>query len=300
MRIIPPMTITDAVLTDSNLAEDSTSAWAAGTTYASGDYVHVVSTHRVYRSVQDANTGNDPTTDDGTWWVNYSATNKWKAFDQTISDPVVASGDIEYEFTTSQKCSHLALFGLEAANVNVVVKDTLGTTVYDETKAVMDTSSIVDWYSYFVAGINFETEMLFEDIPAFAGYTVEVTIGQLTGGTAEVGQIVIGQNEILGQALIGTEIGFRSFSIKRQDEFGNLTITQRGYADKANFQYVLDRTDVRRVKRILTNNEATPCVFWVTSDLLKTGTFIYGFFNDASFPLGATKCFATLDVKGLI
>jgi hypothetical protein len=300
MRMIPPMPITDAVLTDSNLAEDSTSAWASGTTYAAGAYVHVVSTHRVYRSVQGSNTGNDPTTDAGTWWVNYSATNKWKAFDQTISDSVVNATNIMYEVTTTQRCSHVAFFGLKASNVRVHVKDALGTSVYDETKAVLDTSAITDWYSYFVADIDFETEMLFEDIPAFTGYTIKVTVQAPSSGTAEVGQIVFGKNEILGKTTVGTEIGFRSFSIKRQDDFGNLTITQRGYADKAQFQYVLDRTDVRRVKRILAQNEATPCVFWVDNELLKTGTFVYGFFQDASFPLGATKCYATLDVKGLI
>jgi hypothetical protein len=55
---------------------------AGGTTYADGDRVIVTTPniHKIYESQQAANTGNDPTTDDGTWWLEVSSTNRWKLF----------------------------------------------------------------------------------------------------------------------------------------------------------------------------------------------------------------------------
>lgn len=300
MKMIVPMEINGTTLTDSNLAEDDVvSAYNAGTTYAAGEYAYSATTHRIYRSVQGSNTGNDPTTDDGTWWVDYSATNKWKPFDQNIGDAATSTGDITFEFTASQKCTHLALFGLGAAEVSIVVKNLAAATTYTATQAVIDASEIVDWYSFFTEEPTFETEVLFEDIPLFSGYTLELTIGDGTGATS-VGQIVLGKNNNLGTTLDGTEVGFTDFSIKEQDEFGNLSITERGFSDTVDFQFAVPTTDVRRVKRLLTRNRATPCVFWAGSGMLNTGTFVYGFFDDTSFPLSSGgMTFATLDIKGL-
>jgi hypothetical protein len=58
---------------------------AGGTTYADGDRVIVTTGyHKIYESQQAANTGNDPTTDDGTWWLEVSSTNRWKMFDAIV------------------------------------------------------------------------------------------------------------------------------------------------------------------------------------------------------------------------
>lgn len=301
MKMIVPMPITDSVLTASNLAEhDAYSAWSGATTYAAGDFAWSATTHRLYRSVQGSNTNNDPTTDDGTWWVDYSATNRWKGFDQTIADRAESAGDIEYTFVADRKCTHVALFGLSASGATIVIKEGSLNTIYTQSINLTDTSMIVSWYTYFTEEITYETELIFENLPIFVGYTVELTIGD-GSGPSEVGQVIVGKMHDLGTTLDGTEVGFRDFSIKEQDEFGNLTITQRGYADTAEFQFKLPTTNVRAVKRVLTQNRATPCVFFADSGMLDTGTVIFGFAEDMSFPLGAGgTTFATLDITGLV
>lgn len=72
MQVIPPLVITDAVLTSSTVPEEVAATYAGGTTYAEGDLAGAASTYgsaqTVWRSKQDGNTGN--TQEDGDWWEN--------------------------------------------------------------------------------------------------------------------------------------------------------------------------------------------------------------------------------------
>jgi len=71
MIIIAPYTITDAMLTSSTAYEVAPSAYASGTTYATGADVSVSGSAglvTVYRSLQDSNTGHTPASSP-TWWA---------------------------------------------------------------------------------------------------------------------------------------------------------------------------------------------------------------------------------------
>ena len=66
--VVSPLTITDAMLTTSNVAETDYSAWSSGATYALDDRVILTSTHKVYQSLQAGNTNKDPLTQP-LWWI---------------------------------------------------------------------------------------------------------------------------------------------------------------------------------------------------------------------------------------
>jgi hypothetical protein len=80
MKLIIPTTITDSLLTSTNVDEIGSSSlaeWDSGTTYFDGDFAYVVEDPdsfgngtelSVYESLQDANTNKDPETET-TWWV---------------------------------------------------------------------------------------------------------------------------------------------------------------------------------------------------------------------------------------
>jgi len=75
MKVIEPITITNTILSSSNVAENDYTAWSSGTSYSIGDKVMVVgTTHKNYESKTNSNLGNDPTTDDGTNWIDLGAT----------------------------------------------------------------------------------------------------------------------------------------------------------------------------------------------------------------------------------
>lgn len=74
MRVIPPLTILDAMLT----ATDATEPWApsaynAGTTYDAGDIVSVAADFSIYKSLAGSNTGNTPNVSP-LWWTRLSPT----------------------------------------------------------------------------------------------------------------------------------------------------------------------------------------------------------------------------------
>jgi hypothetical protein len=98
MDIIRPVVVTDAVLDSSNVPENDYAEWDVATAYTVGNRVILLSTHRIYEAV-GSSTGVNPATDDGTNWLNIGATNRWKAFDQKISDPVTQLESISYTLT---------------------------------------------------------------------------------------------------------------------------------------------------------------------------------------------------------
>ncbi len=69
MKIIRPLTITDAVLAATNVPENDHPAYSGATTYALGDRVIVVGAdiHKIYESLQASNTGHAPVTSPTYW-----------------------------------------------------------------------------------------------------------------------------------------------------------------------------------------------------------------------------------------
>jgi hypothetical protein len=77
--IVPPITITDAMLVSSNVSEGPAADYGAGTTYAAGDVVSGVTANPLkvqYASLQSSNTGHTPgASGSETWWrvIGYAA-----------------------------------------------------------------------------------------------------------------------------------------------------------------------------------------------------------------------------------
>ncbi|MFP3324922.1 hypothetical protein R0K05_17790, partial [Planococcus sp. SIMBA_160] len=68
-NILSPMAVTEAELVATNVPEDDHPDWSATATYEAGARVISTVTHRIYESVIDSNTGQDPTLDDGSNWL---------------------------------------------------------------------------------------------------------------------------------------------------------------------------------------------------------------------------------------
>jgi len=303
MKMIQVMTVTDTEFVTSNVAENDYGVWSAATTYALNDYVIVTgTTHKVYHSAQAANLNNDPTTDDGTWWTEVSATNRWKAFDLKLADQVSNSGSITYTIQPSSMITGLAFFNLNAGTVRVQIDDdsSPAVSVYDTTVDLIDTTSVVDWFTFYFSGVEYDSEALFIGVPGYTWFSVNITISA-SSGNALVGQIVLGEVFTLGETIDGTTVGIQDYSVKDRDAFGNAIITQRAFSDQTTFEFSMNTDDARRVKRILSANRATPAVYFVGVDAVRFGATVYGFFQDFSIPLtvGNTS-FASLEIEGLV
>lgn len=129
MFLIERAAVADANLTSSNIVEDDETEYASGTTYSIGDRVRVTADHWVYESLIDNNTGNQPSvqTDDDNW-ASVGATNRWKAFDDRPSSPVVGdlgidSGTISYELTATEDTDTFSFFNVQGTELRIEVDD---------------------------------------------------------------------------------------------------------------------------------------------------------------------------------
>tara|TARA_R110000782_G_scaffold270173_1_gene369796 strand:+ start:26 stop:928 length:903 start_codon:yes stop_codon:yes gene_type:complete len=299
MQAIDPLTITDSLFLSSNLAENDYAAWSAGTTYALGARVIVVSVHKVYESASSGNTGNDPTTDTtGTNWLEVGATNKWKAFDQHISDPATNANTIQYVINSGTSIiSSLAFFGLSADAVQIQVSYA-STEVYNKTFQLLDTSPVIDWYTYFFLRITKLQELLVVDLPSYTDATVTITITD-SGEVVKVGQVVLGSLVTLGRTGYGSSIGIEDYSRKERDTFGNVIILERAFAQKANYEVSILTVDARRVQRFLSDYRAKPIV-WIGNQDPTYGLIVYGFYTQFSINLSTySTSYSTIEVEGL-
>lgn len=300
MQIIKPVTVTDSILVSSNITEDDYAQWASGTTYSIGNKVIVLSTHKIYESLTNSNLGNDPTTDDGTNWLDIGATNRWRAFDQKIGDPVTNLNTIEYTLSDpNSNVTSIALFGLEGISANVTVTDDTEGEVYNETVSLIDNRNIVDWYTYFFEEQVQREQALFLNIPPYLASDVDVTVTAATGDTAELGQLVLGFLSGIGATAYGTAISIEDFSRKETDAFGNFVVVERAFAQLADFDVEFETANARKIQRTLAELRATPVVY-IGSEDTAYGTTIYGFYRRFDLTLeGPSLSFGAIEVEGL-
>ena len=304
MDIIRPVNVDNSVLVSSNVPEDDYAEWSSGTTYNTGDRVIVIgTTHKVYESLVDSNTGNDPTTDDGTNWLELGATNRWKAFDQKISDQVENTTSIEYTLNdTSGYITAITFFGLEGVSLNVTLTDnTVGGDgeVYNETVSLIDNRDVDDWYTYFFEEIIYTDEAQFLDLPPYLDADLDVTISGSTGETVKVGQIVFGFLVDLGLTTYGTNVSIEDFSRKETDAFGNFIVVERPFSKLVDYDVRFPTATARKIQKTLAEYRATPIVY-IGSDDVAYGTTAYGFFRRFDLNLETPSySLASIEVEGL-
>jgi len=298
MKIIEPLAMTDAQLTASSVTENDAPVWNVATAYAVDDPVISLTTHSVY-VCEIANTGVDPDTDvaDPPNWTRLGATNRWKAFDTLISDPVADASPVSYTITPAQVIAGIAFFGLAADAIKITVSLGATTIVYETD--LIDLDEVEGWYSWLFSGVQREEEALFMDIP-YLGAGTEYLIEITGSGTLGVGQIVLGKVTDLGITQWGSEIGIIDFSRKENDVYGNALILERRFARLANFPIGIPSTRARRVQRTMEEFRAKPVV-WVGDSRPEFALIIYGFYQSYTHVLeleGWSK--AIIEVEGLV
>lgn len=300
MKLIAPISVDETVLVSSNLTEDDYPEWDNATTYAAADRVIVLATHKVYLSVISSNLGNDPTTDDGTNWTEVGATNKWKAFDNRISDRAVNPLQISYDLAPSKTVSALSVHGVVADSVTVtVIEQGSEATVFEETKSLVDNSGVEDWWDYFFQPIDRLEDLVFTDLLAFDGDAVAVSVA-IASGNAELGQLVLGYQHTIGITITGVDLGITDYSVKETDEFGNAFVLERSYSVTVDFPVSIKTLRSAYIRRLLASRRAVPSVYFAGADMEGFGTIAFGYFNDFYITLqGGERSDANIKVESL-
>lgn len=306
MDVLNPITLTDAMLSASSIAEPAASetAWVSAGTYALGDYRIRTTTHRVYKAKQ-AHTGRTALPEvDTDYWLDYGPTLRWSAFDQYTSTASTATTSLSYTLRPGFfNC--LAFLGLDAGDIAVTVKDAPGgAVIYSFSGSLQEPP--LDWYDYAFGTIKGLTKLILSGITPYPDPEVSITITAAAGVTVRVGMVAVGDlRSLLGEAEWGgTECGASAepvtYSYIKTDEYGNTTIVRRHAATDLRVRVVMPRAYADAALVMVQDVLDVPCV-WVATQAdgyagltvfgLGSGQLSYDSFNHAVFNIA---------VKGMI
>lgn len=295
VKIMPPIDVTYAKLTASNVAETEYGNYAAGTTYALADRVIVPATHDVWESLAASNVGHTPATSP-TWWVRVGPTNRMAMFDTSVSSQTTKSGGIDVTVAPGETVDTLALLSLNAASVRVRMTDPVDGLVYDQTTSLIAPVSDSSWYSWFFEPIA-RRDFLVATLPPYGSATVHVEIND--SGTAACGVMALGLARKIGEgALSGARTSIADYSGKEKDTWGQYQLIERGYSDKASISTVVMSGMVDPVSKLLKARRAKPTLCLASDQY--SNLVLFGLISfDITIPY-ATHSVCNLEIEGLL
>jgi len=298
MKVIKSQAVTDTTLTATDVPENDYAAWAVGTTYADGDRVIVTTPniHTIYESQQGSNVGNDPTTDDGTWWTVVSSTNRWKMFNNVIQEQTIQTDGIDVTLEQAQVVTALSAVNVDCQSIDVIMTDPIEGEIYNQNYPMVSYSGITNWYDYFFLAIERKSELVVIGLPPYASASINVVFNG--SGDVKVGALVLGTALTIGDSQYGASFGIIDYSTKSVDAQGRTSIVEGTYSDEADIDVVIETGRFAQVKKILTDLRNVPTV-WVASEEAE-GTLIYGYYREFNVLYsGPTVSMCTLSIEGL-
>lgn len=295
MKLIPPIAVTPALLTASNVNITETE-WTAGT-YTTGTRRYVGTD--LYEVVASPSTTDSPTAGVNAsppTWIRVGKINRYRMFDFTIGEATTRASNITVTVTPGQIVNALAAFELVAQSAVVTMTDPTDGVVYTRTLSLLDNSSVVDWWFYFFEPITRVSEFALTDLPAYGAAAIQIAFSGT--GTVSVGELVIGAQRNLGVTLQNITVGIEDFSRKERDDFGNILVVERRFAKLLNADVFVENSQVNSTLQSLTAVRAQPAVYVGADD--RQETIVLGFFRDFSIlRTGPAASEMTIEIEGL-
>ncbi len=296
MDVLLPVTFAAAQLT-ATTATDATAAYNAGTTYALGAEVYVLT--RRYESLQAGNTGNAPASSPA-WWVDIGPLNQYAMFDTSISTQTTDTTALDVEITPGavvEAIAFLNISGATALTVSVYDHAAPGETLVYTQVVDLDTSDVFDWYSYFFAPFEYRSDVVLTGIPPYSACVIKA---EFDGGSIGVGAMIYGRMASLGTHTLGTKIGIRDYSVKSEDDFGNTVFTERAFSRRMGATVHCNNNVLPNIYRCLSEIRAVPTV-WIGSTEAQFAPMIqYGYAKDWNIDVQYRDySLLSIDIEGL-
>lgn len=291
-----PFTLDEILSDGTNTADQG----AAHPIVTSGDGVH-----KIYESLSDGNVGNYPPVDvleTVPTWLEISATNRWKAFDERVGSQTSQAESITYEITPGAVIDSFAFLNMFCATIQVVSTDPVEGEVYNETISMVSTvingvSGIYDWYTYFFTSGLLITDVVRFDLPPFPNAVLTITI-TFPSETPLCGGIILGISTFLGTTQYSPSIGIRDYSIKQADPFGVQTLVKRSFAKIMTVDILVESAAISDVQSILASYRAELIVYIGSDDI--PALIVYGFYKDFNIIIGyPTFAICSIDIEGV-
>lgn len=308
MRLIKPITVTnengfsiddDMLLSSTPALESEFDEWSDAESYDTGEKVYIAETHTEWEALQDSLNGTDdaPGVDEGEW-LELGATNIWRLFDRGTGLKCSATSTISVTVRLGTRIDGIALFALNASEVQIVVDDDVDGVIYDETFDLVEEIPEPSWWYWLNTPVSKADKLLVRNVPGYTTADITITITTDGGGVAECGEIAFGVDYDIGIGLWGSSVGGEDFSKIEFDQFGFATFAQGGYNDWADFDGAIQTDRVAYLKRLLKSVRGVPAVF-AGDDDGEYETLIYGIAGQPKIDIEANWSSFNIEIQGL-
>ncbi|HSH98883.1 MAG: hypothetical protein ACAH07_06040 [Methylophilaceae bacterium] len=304
MKMIRRVPIDDSSFVSSNVAENDYAAHSMGTTYALTNRVIVVAAnvHKVFESLQSANTGHNPLLDDQknpVWWLEVSATNRWKMLDSFVSSQTANPNSIILTLAIDPLIDSVSLQNIDGTQVHLTMTVPVDGLVYDKTINLISDSGIDDYFEYWFSPIEKLSTYNFTDLSLYSDSSILVELIN-DGGIAKCGALVVGLSRDYGGSMFGLELGRTDYSAVVTDDFGNTSITKRGNTRDMNLTLWVSNNDLASVDKVLSEYLSVPAVY-IGTDVYQEATTLYAIYQSYSLVVSyPNQSLLSIRFKGLI
>lgn len=301
MTVVKPITFTPGMLVSTTALEPAP-AWVSGTSYAKDAIVAhadpVTGNVRRWQSLVNSNTV-EPSSTATANWLDIGPCNKCAMFDNLISTQTHAASPLVVVFEPGDVISSLALINLVGASVRVEMLQG-STVVYDSTMSLQG-AIIADWWDYYFLQDEQVNQALFNDLPLYYAPRIRITLTGVAGADVAIGHAVFGTRQEIGSLEMGATSGIIDYSRKDTDEFGETSFVRRTFADEFGGQVFVENGQLNRLKRLLRDLRATPCLWIGIDDTKYTETLVvYGWYRQHRIAIAYPEhSLVDLEIEGL-
>lgn len=265
--------------------------YASGSSCDTGGIVTDLANHDLYESIVDANTGNALT--DTEKWKYIGKTNKWRLSNYKRNNKTSVPLEFTTVWTPGKRINTIGLVGITGNSYDLAVTSVNGGGTVYESSGSLNTRNTTSWSQYFFGEFITIPSLVFFDVPLFSDSVVTLTI-TADSGNAELGALVVGNFDELGETEISPRSDVLNFSSVSRDDDGNAILEPRRNIPKIDAVVYTDKGKVDRIKQIRADLNATPALWYGLADV-SDGYFeivsMLGFYRnfviDAAYPLEA-------------
>lgn len=263
-------------------------------TYNTGDKVSLVSEKKNYFCAKDNTKGIAPQSNSQIWIDE--AMNAYAMFDFSTNKQTQNQNLIEISIKSIGNSDFISLFNIEAKEIEITIKTADHEILYQSTEQMFD-ESIEDFADYLYAGREPKDRVSFNPNISY-GANINIKIKN-PNTIAKCGYLAVGFQDDLGLSLYGGNIGFKSFTKKEKDEWGNTKIKKGNVYDTMEMPVLINTEKLDTIKQKLKKIDATPCVFIGDNSQEFDSLLIFGMYESFKAPINPKKLTYTLKVEAI-
>lgn len=290
--ILKPLAVTPAMLISTNVTDEPIAAWAAGDFVLGQQCIH---NRAIWECIRAAESINPPAVGD-TIFIRVRSVNSWACLDRQKMSPTRRASSISYVFAPGNYYNAFAAVRVLNCNaVHVRLIDPVYGEIFSRSFNTGKVPVRSNWHAFLLQKWVGEEQsgVFIGDLPSFPTAHLHVDFIGTTG--LSVGALMFGDATVWGKGINnGLTFDGVDWSKKDADEYGDAELVEGFFADTADFDVVLYRSEFLGMHRLLKSLRATPALYMMIDDM--PDTMIYGKFNDFSLTHSNAK-FAELSIS---